>query len=369
MDENGNARWPGTVKAGKFDGPATKADTLSTARTIAVSGDVTGSVSFNGSSNVTIDTERRRCSVGQNNSTTTNPYYKVASMSTSESYIDYEIVFKVNTGYSQHTKCGILKAHFRTNKDGTGIESAQLQWEYACDGIVLSDFVLAHSALSGTTPTAEVWVKISTAYMAYQFEVLAEHNRLGKRSNKRWTLYNTITAGSQSAITSGYTQIQSTYLGLNTGKIVANNTITGTKVYNAVYNDYAEWFERKDLDEYMEPGDILIWDKTGVTKSTKPGDKRVVGVFSDNYGHIIGGEQLDDMENNIIKYAPIGLAGRLDVKVIGPIEEGDLIMSSDIPGVGMRSDNEKLSTIIGKALEDYDGKDGIKRIKVLIFGK
>ena len=68
LDGSGNTSFPGTVTASKFSGPLTgtvtgnctgnsaTATKLATARTITLSGSVTGSASFDGSSNVTIST-------------------------------------------------------------------------------------------------------------------------------------------------------------------------------------------------------------------------------------------------------------------------------------------------------------------------
>jgi hypothetical protein len=59
------------------------------------------------------------------------------------------------------------------------------------------------------------------------------------------------------------------------------------------------------------------------------------------------------------------LAGRVRVKVIGDIKYGDLIVTSDIEGVGMASKCDIKGTIIGKALEEHKG-DSIDRIQMLI---
>lgn len=150
------------------------------------------------------------------------------------------------------------------------------------------------------------------------------------------------------------------------GNIQTPGTITGSKVYNAVYNDYAEWFERKDKNEILEPGDIVVSNNNTYTKSTKAYQSTVVGVYSDSYGHIVGGEKLDNMEDNIEKFIPLGLSGRVDVKVIGSIKEGDLIVSSDIPGVGMKMENFIPGTIIGKAVEDKNNEE-IGKVKILIM--
>ncbi|MNW10153.1 hypothetical protein D3C71_2073080 [compost metagenome] len=60
------------------------------------------------------------------------------------------------------------------------------------------------------------------------------------------------------------------------------------------------------------------------------------------------------------------MAGRVRVKVTGEIKQGDLIVSSDIPGVGMASEGYKPGTVIGKALESHNGPS-IDRISILIL--
>lgn len=151
------------------------------------------------------------------------------------------------------------------------------------------------------------------------------------------------------------------------GTLTCVGNFTATKVYNAVWNDYAEWFEKEDVTEEFEPGDILTWGENGVTKTTSFADNLVVGVFSDSYGHIIGGEEKDDMEENHAKFVPVGLAGRLNVKVKGKVKRGDLIVSSDTPGVGVVPvGRPNPGTIIGKALANKD-TDEIGTVKIMIM--
>ena len=153
-----------------------------------------------------------------------------------------------------------------------------------------------------------------------------------------------------------------------TGNFTNTGTITGSKIYNAVWNDYAEWYEREDLEETVEPGDIVTWSEDGVVKTTEAFDPCVVGVYSDTYGHIVGGEWLDDMEDNIKKNVPVGLCGRVHVKVVGKANRGDLIVSSDIPGVGMAISPKDAypGVIIGKVLKKKDSEE-IEKIKIQIM--
>jgi hypothetical protein len=137
-----------------------------------------------------------------------------------------------------------------------------------------------------------------------------------------------------------------------------------TRVYGAVWNDYAEYFEK---GEEVDFGDIVRLDpETGnYVKSTIEYDKLVVGVCSDSYGHLLGGKGDEHDEENFI---PVGMAGRVGVKVIGKVEPGDFIVSSPIPGVGMKGELNIPGTVVGKVLETKT-TDEIKRVKVLIMNQ
>ena len=164
------------------------------------------------------------------------------------------------------------------------------------------------------------------------------------------------------------------------GKILGDvniiGNLTATKVFNAVWNDYAEFFER---GEETEVGDIIALDENSneerYVKATSD-SKVIIGVHSDTYAHLIGGETPpegeDFYEHNIKKFIPVGLAGRVKVKVIGHINKGDLITISPFDaGVGISINNhcEKygwcVGRTIGQALESKD-TDDIGLIKIFI---
>lgn len=147
----------------------------------------------------------------------------------------------------------------------------------------------------------------------------------------------------------------------NNTRLNYDGDLYATRIYNAVYNDYAEFFEK---GEEVEPGD-LISKKKGENKYVKSQhayDNMVVGVYSDSYGHCLGGSGADSEEN----FIPIGLAGRVYVKVYGKIEEGDLLVASFYQGVAMKAENYIPGTIIGKALESHNADD-FGKIKILIM--
>lgn len=152
--------------------------------------------------------------------------------------------------------------------------------------------------------------------------------------------------------------------------VLYTDNIHADKVYNAVWNDYAELFER---GEYTEPGDIIALDTLSPTEQYIKADsssKRVIGVHSDTYGHLIGGEKLNNYEDNFEKFIPIGLAGRVNVKVKGKVELGDYIVPSEKKGIGRayNKDIDDRDLIIGYLVE-ADEREDVRRLKMFINKK
>ena len=150
------------------------------------------------------------------------------------------------------------------------------------------------------------------------------------------------------------------------GDITATGDITGARVFNAVYNDYAEWFERGDD---AEVGHIIALDETSAqeryVKATNK-SKVIVGICTGNYAHIIGGEYNDNYETyNLKKFIPVSLAGRVPVYVKGAVRVGNFIIPTDAPGIGKAS-KERTGGAVGIALEQ-NLDSGIKKVKVLVI--
>lgn len=157
---------------------------------------------------------------------------------------------------------------------------------------------------------------------------------------------------------------KSVYFNPKTGEVHAN-VVNAEKVYGAVWNDYAEWFEKEDNETEFEPGEICAWGKNGVVKATEDNCKVIVGVCSDSYGHILGGEKLKDMEKNSNKFVPIALVGRVKVTVIGKVNIGDYIVPTLIPGIGTVDNFADPKFTVGQALESKEYCDS-GRITILI---
>ena len=144
--------------------------------------------------------------------------------------------------------------------------------------------------------------------------------------------------------------------------------LKASRVVNAQYNDYAEFFER---GEETEAGDIIALDlssdKERYVKAT-PKNRVIVGIHSDEYAHIIGGEKDKTLEENLKNFIPVALAGRVHVKVSGVVYKGDrIVISNGMPGIGIALTNNSTSNkqVIGIALENKYNL-GIGKIRLLL---
>ncbi len=138
-----------------------------------------------------------------------------------------------------------------------------------------------------------------------------------------------------------------------TGAINAGGAITGATV-NATYQDVAEWVPST---QKLSAGTVVVLDKSEtnhVLASTRAYDTKVAGVVSVEPGVILGVAGEGKLK--------VATTGRVRVKVDAtraPVEVGDLLVTSDVEGVAMKSVEVDLGgvkihrpgTIIGKALE------------------
>ena len=158
-------------------------------------------------------------------------------------------------------------------------------------------------------------------------------------------------------------------VGVPEGGLSWDGSFTASTVYNAVWNDYAEFFPR---GEETEPGDIIALDsnseKEQYVKATKD-SYLIIGAHSNTYAHLIGGEVPPEGEDfityNLPKFIPVGLAGRINIKFKGQSKKGYPVTISDIPGVAELYSGS--GHIIGYIVEDKDSNsEEIRLVKILI---
>jgi len=127
---------------------------------------------------------------------------------------------------------------------------------------------------------------------------------------------------------------------------------------SARFGDLAEYYR---ADAEYDAGTVLMFGGDAeVTIADGFKTTKVIGVVSTNPGHIMNAE-IKDEDNTAL----VAFTGRVPTKVVGKIEKGDIIVSSEVSGVATSTDEPKLGSIIGKALESYDSED-IGVIEVVI---
>ena len=95
-----------------------------------------------------------------------------------------------------------------------------------------------------------------------------------------------------------------------------------------------------------------------LTESTQSHDRAVAGVISTNPAYLM---------NSTSEGVALALQGRVPCKVVGPINRGELVVTSDVPGTAQRlnDDSYQPGQVIGKALETIED-DSVQTIEIVV---
>jgi hypothetical protein len=145
--------------------------------------------------------------------------------------------------------------------------------------------------------------------------------------------------------------------GANTtaGTVTGNWTLSAGSRFNATYADLAEKYI---ADADYDSGTVLMFGgEHEVTISNELNTTKVAGVVTTNSAYSMNsGLQAEHI-------AEIALQGRVPVKVIGPINKGDLLVSAT-NGHAIVNNNARAGTIIGKSLENFGIGFGVIEVAV-----
>ena len=132
------------------------------------------------------------------------------------------------------------------------------------------------------------------------------------------------------------------------------NTVFG-KATTAQYADLAELYS---ADAEYAPGTVLVFGgNQEVTVSTASSDPRVAGVVSTNPAHLMNSTL--DSEHKVA----VALTGRVPTSVVGTVRKGDMMVTAS-NGHAQACATPVMGTVIGKALEDFDGVSGVIEVVV-----
>jgi hypothetical protein len=155
----------------------------------------------------------------------------------------------------------------------------------------------------------------------------------------------------------------------NSGGIINNqangvgNIGSATNYFNTVFAkatsaQYADLAEKYVADAEYAPGTVVVFGGTHeVTVNATDADRKVAGVISTNPSYIMNGTLEAD------HVATVALTGRVPTLVVGPVRKGDLMVSAGLGRARSEAD-PKVGTVIGKALEDFDGAEGTIEVVV-----
>jgi hypothetical protein len=362
-------------------GNASTASTLKTARTIALTGDVTGSVSFNGGSNVSIttavandshshdgryytETEADSRFVNVTGDTLTGALVLAADPVTNlqaatKQYVDSQVSSGTVASANQLTTARTIALGGDLSGSATFDGSANVtitatvaddSHNHTIANVDGLQTALDSKLDSSSYTAADVLAKLLTvdgAGSGLDADTLDGLNSAAfLRSNAADTHSGTITPATNNTINLG-----SSTLRYNT---VFATTFNGTST-TAQYADLAECYE---ADAEYAPGTVLFFGgEKEVTSQGGDNDHRVAGVVSTNPAHVMNSAL--DAEH----VAVVALRGRVPCRVTGSVRKGDLMVSAG-NGIARAETSPAAGAIIGKALQDFDGTDGIVEIVV-----
>ena len=221
-------------------------------------------------------------------------------------------------------------------------------------GTRLPTFTTASSAPSSPI-VGDCWYK-STSDIFYQY--------VNDGTSNFWLSLNTYP--------SSYANLAVTSTLTVAGTVSSNLVPTGNNVYNlgsasaywgTVYGkatsaQYADLAEKYTADDNYEPGTVLEFGGTNeVTISNTDMSRKIAGIVSTNPGYLMNAELKSEF------VVSLALTGRVPCKVQGTVRKGDMIVSAS-NGYARAEEDPKLGSVIGKALEDFDGITGIIEVVV-----
>ncbi len=183
------------------------------------------------------------------------------------------------------------------------------------------------------------------------------------------TTWASATTGIRIASVSNVTTITLAGTTSATGNIVPSANLTynlgsTTAWWNSVYGvsvqaKYADLAEHYEGDQTYDAGTVVVFggDKE-ITVTTQDHDPRVAGVISTNPAYLM---------NAANPGLPVALQGRVPCRVQGPVNKGDVLVTSTTPGVAQKIDNAKFlpGCVVGKALVSIN-TNNIETIEVVV---
>lgn len=150
---------------------------------------------------------------------------------------------------------------------------------------------------------------------------------------------------------------------VNNGSNGVGNIGSSVKYFNTIFAkatsaQYADLAECYLADSNYTPGTVLSFGgNCEVTASNIDLDPTVIGVVSTNPAHLMNSSLIGD------HVVAVALAGRVPCRVQGTVSRGDMLVSAG-NGRARAEKNPVMGSVIGKALESFNGDSGTIEIVV-----
>jgi hypothetical protein len=227
----------------------------------------------------------------------------------------------------------------------------------------LTGLSVASGAITATTPIliTQTWNNSSVAFTGIRQNITNTNSasgsylldlQVGGTSQFTVGIDGNIIVG-QSGNGSITANVLTTGANTTAGSITGNWSLTAGSRLNATYADLAEYYE---ADQVYGPGTVLEFGGEKEVTLAQDGTARVAGVVSTDPAYAM------NTKCPGIAIA-IALQGRVPTKVRGSVRKGDMMVSAG-NGYARPWNNPQMGTVIGKALNDFDGVDGIIEVAV-----
>lgn len=154
-----------------------------------------------------------------------------------------------------------------------------------------------------------------------------------------------------------------------TNRLNAQAYLYATRVYNAVYNDFAECFECNYENRYEITKNKIVEIYKGKARLTNDYSCGIIGVVSDTYGYLLNGTEEEILRGTKI---PVAMAGTVWVDSDYSVEECNInkFLTVSKFGKGKPIENSMIDLYIGKIVGKIIGIDiPTKKYKILVMMK
>jgi hypothetical protein len=165
---------------------------------------------------------------------------------------------------------------------------------------------------------------------------------------------NALTVSGATVSTSVITANITTGANTTPGTITGNWTLTAGSQLQATYADLAEYYV---ADAYYTSGTVVDFGGDKEVTLAEDNSRRVAGVVSTNPAYVMN----STCEGRYLVI--LALQGRVPCRVKGKIAKGDMLVSAG-EGYARAESNPAVGTVIGKAIQNFDGTTGIIEVAV-----